>query len=160
MKIITIGVFGFSEAGFFQALQDAGVDTFCDVRQRRGVRGAEYAFVNSQRLQARLAEMGIRYVYCKDLAPTAVVRNEQHRADKMTGTAKRQRAQLSPAFVAAYQEQILNLFNAQTLRDELTLDAQVVAFFCVEREPTACHRSLIADRLAREWEAEVAHVVP
>jgi uncharacterized protein (DUF488 family) len=158
MKFVTIGVFGFSEEGFFQALRAAAVDTFCDVRQRRGVRGAEYAFVNSQRLQARLAEMDIRYLHCKVLAPTTAVRNQQHAADKNSKTAKRQRSQLSPTFIAAYQSEILNHFNPQTLLDALPADAQVVALFCVEREPAACHRSLIAEKLARELGVEVEHI--
>lgn len=160
MKLVTIGAFGFSEEGFFQALQKAGVDTFCDVRQRRGVRGAEYAFVNSQRLQARLAEMGIRYLHVKELAPTTAVRAQQHAADKASKTAKRQRSQLSPAFVTAYQSEILNPFNPQTLLDALPSDAQVVALFCVEREPAACHRSLIAEKLAQVWGVELRHILP
>ncbi|MFN2179799.1 MAG: hypothetical protein ACK2UV_09955, partial [Candidatus Promineifilaceae bacterium] len=56
--IVTIGVYGFDETTFFQALKDAGVDTFCDIRRRRGVRGSRYAFANSKRLQKRLAELG------------------------------------------------------------------------------------------------------
>ena len=56
MKFVTIGVYGSDEATFFEALQRAGVDTFCDIRWRRGVRGAKYAFANSARLQKRLAE--------------------------------------------------------------------------------------------------------
>lgn len=160
MKLVTIGAFGFSEEGFFQALQEAGVDTFCDVRQRRGVRGAEYAFVNSQRLQARLAEMGIRYLHVKELAPTTAVRTQQHVADKASKTAKRQRSQLSPAFVTAYQAEILNPFNPQTLLDAWPSDAQVVALFCVEREPAACHRSLIAEKLAQVWGVELRHILP
>jgi uncharacterized protein (DUF488 family) len=160
MKIVTIGVFGFAEEGFFQALRTAGVDTFCDVRQRRGVRGAEYAFVNSQRLQARLAEMDVRYLHVKELAPTTAVRAHQHAADKNSKTAKRQRKQLSPAFIASYQSEILNPFNPQTLLDALPADAQVVALFCVEREPAACHRSLIAEKLVQDLGVEVRHVVP
>ena len=65
IKIVTIGVYGFDEAGFFEALRKAEVDTFCDIRSRRGVRGATYAFANSMRLQARLASLGIRYIRCK-----------------------------------------------------------------------------------------------
>ena len=70
IKIVTIGVYGFDELGFFDALCKAGVDTFCDIRSRRGVRGATYAFANSKRLQARLSELGIQYIYRKDLGPT------------------------------------------------------------------------------------------
>ncbi|MDE0480996.1 MAG: DUF488 family protein [Candidatus Poribacteria bacterium] len=67
----------------------ADVDTFCDIRSRRGVRGATYAFANSKRLQARLAELGIRYIHRKDLGPTKAVREKQAAADKATKTAKR-----------------------------------------------------------------------
>ena len=31
---------------------------------------------------------------------------------------------------------------------------------CVERDPEACHRSLIADRLAKEYGVEVIHLRP
>lgn len=39
--IVTIGVYGFDEQSFFQALQDAQIDTLCDIRARRGVRGSD-----------------------------------------------------------------------------------------------------------------------
>ena len=82
IKIITIGVYGFDESSFFEALRKAAVDTFCDIRSRRGVRGRTYAFANSQRLQARLAELGIRYIYRKDLGPTKTVRENRQRQIK------------------------------------------------------------------------------
>ncbi len=55
-KIVTIGVYGFDRESFFQALLDAKVDTFCDIRLNRGLRGSTYAFVNSKSLQRRLQE--------------------------------------------------------------------------------------------------------
>ena len=160
VKIVTIGVFGFSEEAFFDALQAAQVDTFCDIRQRRGVRGAAYAFCNSQRLQSRLAELGIRYLHRKDLAPTTAVRQIQYEADKANKVAKRQRTTLGQAFIGAYQEEILANFEPQSLLDELETDAQVVALFCVEREPGACHRSLVAAKLQEELGLEVEDVLP
>jgi uncharacterized protein (DUF488 family) len=160
VKVTTVGVYGFSEESFFEALQAARVDTFCDVRQRRGVRGAAYAFANSQRLQKRLAELGIRYLHRKDLAPTPAVRQRQQDADKADKVAKRQRTGLSPAFVAAYHEEVLASFEPQSLSDDLPPDTTVVALFCVEREPTACHRSLLADKLARAWQIDVEHITP
>ncbi|MBE2198603.1 MAG: DUF488 domain-containing protein [Anaerolinea sp.] len=158
-EIVTIGVYGYDEAAFFAALQTARVDTFCDIRQRRGVRGREYAFVNSQRLQARLAELGIRYLHYKELAPTTAVRDRQKQEDKAQGIAKRTRSSLGAAFIAAYQEEVLRDFMPEALQAALPPDAQVVAFFCVERDPAACHRSLVADRLAREWGVGVVHLV-
>ena len=157
-KFVTIGLYGFDDASFFQALSAAQVDTFCDIRWRRGVRGSDYTFANSQRLQARLVEMGIRYLHRKDLAPTPAVRQRQNEADKASKTAKRQRAGLSPAFVDAYREEILAHFDPQSLLDDLPPDAQVVALFCVEREPAACHRSLVAEKLREVLGVIVKHI--
>jgi hypothetical protein len=68
-QIVTIGVYGFDKNSFFQALLDAKIDTFCDIRLRRGMRGSTYAFVNSASPQRRLSELGLRYLHIKDLAP-------------------------------------------------------------------------------------------
>ena len=160
IKIITIGVYGFDEASFFDALCKAKVDTFCDIRNRRGVRGATYAFANSKRLQARLAELGIRYIYRKDLGPTKAVREKQAAADKATKTAKRKRTALGEAFIDAYHTECLAAFEPQTLLDELESDAKVVALLCVETAPEACHRSLVADKLAKKFNLEVEDILP
>ena len=160
IKIVTIGVYGFDESSFFQALCDAAVDTFCDIRSRRGVRGATYAFANSMRLQARLAELGIRYTHRKDLGPTRAVREKQAAADKATKTAKRKRTALGEAFIEAYHTECLTAFEPQSLLDELESDAKVVALFCVETAPEACHRSLVADTLAKTFNLEVEDILP
>ncbi len=160
MKLVTIGVYGFDEESFFQALLAAGVDVFCDIRQRRGVRGAAYAFANSQRLQRRLAELGIRYLHRRDLAPTKAVRARQAEADQAQKVAKRQRTALGEAFVLAYRTEILAAFDPRSLLDEAGPDARVLALFCVEREPAACHRSLVADKLRWNLGLEVEHIRP
>lgn len=159
-KIVTIGVYGFDDAGFFEALRSAGVDVFCDIRSRRGVRGATYAFANSVRLQTRLAEMGIRYLHRKDLAPTQSVRDRQAEADRSSKTAKRKRVRLGEAFIAAYCAECLASFDPQSLLDDLGEGAQVAALFCVEREPEACHRSLLAEKLKNDLGLEVEHLLP
>ena len=160
LKIVTIGVYGFDEDSFFQALCKAKVDTFCDIRSRRGVRGSTYAFANSLRLQGRLAELGIRYLYRKDLAPTKTVRDRQVAADKATKTAKRKRTVLGEAFIAAYHTECLTAFDSDSLLEDLEENAQVVALFCVEKDPEACHRSLVADKLTRELKLEVEDILP
>lgn len=159
-KIVTIGAIGYTADAFFSALQEAGVDTFVDVRRRRAVRGAAYAFANSQRLQARLAELGIRYLHRLDLAPPTTVRQQQAAADAAAGVAKRKRAELSPTFVTLYRSEVLASFDPQSLHDDLPPDAAVIALMCVEREPAACHRSLLAERLREAWGVEVVHLVP
>ena len=85
MKIVTIGVYDSTEASFFAALKEADVDTFCDIRWRRGVRGSDYAYVNSTRLQRRLRELGIRYLHFRELAPQPALRERQAQEDKAQG---------------------------------------------------------------------------
>lgn len=159
-RIVTIGAIGYTADAFFRDLQEAQVDTFVDVRRRRAVRGAEYAFANSQRLQARLAELGIRYLHRPDLAPPDSARERQAAADKAAGIARRKRTELSPAFVDIYEREVLAHFDPQSLRDDLPPDAAVMALMCVEREPAACHRSLLAEQLRRAWGVDVIHLTP
>lgn len=158
--IVTIGAIGYTADTFFQALQDAGVDTFVDVRRRRAVRGREYAFANSERLQARLAELDIRYIHRIDLAPPAAAREQQAAADKAAGIARRKRTALGPAFVAAYERDVLAGFDPHAFMADLPPGAAVIALMCVEREPAACHRSLLAERLREALGVEVVHLVP
>ncbi|MFW6068458.1 MAG: DUF488 family protein [Chloroflexota bacterium] len=160
IKLVTIGVYGYDDERFFRDLQDANVDTFCDVRWRRGVRGAKYAFANSKRLQARLDELGIRYLHRRDLAPPPDVRKRQAEADKSSKTPRRQRTELGDAFKGAYREQVLADFDPQSLLDDLPPDARIVALFCVEGQPAACHRSLLAQTLHDQLDLEVEHLVP
>jgi uncharacterized protein (DUF488 family) len=160
MKIVTIGVYGFTEETFFAALGDAGVDTFCDLRWRRGVRGAEYAFANSARLQRRLAAMGVCYRHVRELAPNPALRQRQYAADQATGTAKRKRTVLSEAFVAGYREAYLASFDSRQFLEQLGAEAKTVALFCVEREAAACHRSLVAERLEHDLGTPVIHLKP
>ena len=155
LRLVTIGVYGFSEAAFFDALRVAGVDTLCDIRWRRGVRGAEYAFANSARLQARLGELGIRYLHRRELAPPPALRQRQAEADVAENTAKRKRFVLSDAFIAGYQQERLTNFDSRQFIEGLGVEPRVVALLCVEREPGACHRSLLAERLKQDLGATI-----
>jgi uncharacterized protein (DUF488 family) len=159
-EFVTIGAYGWEAERFFDALIAAGVDTFCDLRARRGVRGREYAFANSQRLQARLTGLGIQYLHRLDLAPSSETRSAQYAADKESHTSKRLRAGLSPQFIAAYHRERLATFDSAAFLADLGLDARVVALFCVEREPAACHRSLLADQLTHDLGVRVTHLTP
>ena len=159
-KIVTIGVYGFDESSFFEALREAEVDTFCDIRSRRGLRGATYAFANSQRLQDRLTALGIDYIHRKDLGPTKAVRDIQAEVDKATKTAKRKRAELDKVFIETYRSECLATFDPTSLLADFHPDTQVVALCCVEREPEACHRSLVAERLVQALNLEVENILP
>ena len=157
-QIITIGVYGFDEAGFFQALIDAKIDTFCDIRLRRGMRGSMYAFVNSKYLQQRLSELGIRYVHLKELAPTQAIRDMQKREDASRRVTKRLRTELSATFIQSYQLECLSAYDSQHFFQVIGPEARVIGLFCVEREPEACHRSLVAKKLTRDLNIPVQHI--
>ena len=148
MKFFTIGVYGSTEQEYFQKLIDNNIDTFCDIRQRRGVRGAKYAFVNSNRLQEKLKELNIKYAHFKELAPTTEIRELQKEADKKENVLKRDRNKLGKIFTIAYKNKILNNFDFDTFLEELeNVNASNVVLFCVEEKPEACHRSLVAEKL-------------
>jgi len=159
-EFFTIGVFGSTESAFFGALGSAGIDTFCDIRRRRGVRGSEYAFVNSTRLQAELTRRGIRYLHFLELAPPIEIRELQHAADEAAGIAKRKRTALSDAFKAAYREACLSGFDSAAFLTNIGPESRKVVLFCAEREPAACHRSLVAERLEQELGIKVTHLMP
>ena len=158
VMIVTIGAYGFDEEGFFRALKDAGVSTFCDIRTRRGMRGSTYAFANSARLQRRLGEMGIKYVHAKELAPGKEIRAVQEREDKRKRVAKRARTTLGEAFVEAYRSERLAGFDSARFLEGLGPEAGVVCLFCVEADPAACHRSLVAEKLAKDLGLRVEHI--
>src|SRR3712207_1451648 len=144
--MVTIGVYGFDGESFLQRLRHADVRLLLDVRQRRGVRGPEYAWANAQRLQAALADAGIEYRHRRDLAPTTELRQLQYREDARLGVGKRSRAELAPGYVDGYTREILDAADLGSVVDELPATG-AAALLCVERDPEACHRSLVAERL-------------
>lgn len=159
-RIITIGAYGFGAESFVRALRDAGVDLFIDIRARRGLRGSTYAFANASRLQSALSDAGIDYVHAKDLAPSQDVRDAQKAADANEGIGKRDRARLSEAFVSAYRKECLSGFDARQFVARYCDGAKRPALFCVEREPAACHRSLVAERLSEDLGVPIQDLKP
>jgi uncharacterized protein (DUF488 family) len=158
-RLATIGVYGWSLEEFLRALQGAGVTLLIDVRQRRGVRGPDYAWANSARLQAALAQAGIGYRHHKELAPTTELRQLQYAEDARLGVGKRSRVELAPEYRRRYTREILDFADLDALVEELPADS-LATLLCVERDPEACHRSIVAERLAREHGVAVAHLRP
>ena len=150
MKFFTIGVYGSTEQEYFQKLTDNNIDTFCDIRQRRGVRGAKYAFVNSNRLQQTLIELDIKYAHFIDLAPTSEIRELQKEVDAQEGILKKDRDKLGNVFTIAYKDRILSNFDFDFFFDKLDeVAASNIVLFCVEENPAACHRSIVSDKLEK-----------
>ena len=156
-RVVTIGVYGFSVDAFLEALRRADVNVLLDVRQRRGVRGSEYSWANAKRLQAALAEAGIAYEHRPELAPTTELRRLQYAEDDRKGVGKRSRTELAPAYVERYTREILDQADLGDVVAALPPEG-AGTLFCVERDAAACHRSLVAERLAKEHGVEVEHL--
>jgi len=93
-KIVTIGVYGTNESAFFSAITNAEVDTFCDIRLHRGMRGSKFSYVNSSYLQKKLKELNINYLHIKELAPSKRCQMKQKKDDEARGAEKRTRSSL------------------------------------------------------------------
>ncbi|MDR3286232.1 MAG: DUF488 domain-containing protein [Prevotellaceae bacterium] len=159
MKFYTIGVYGSTEQDFFNKLVENKIDTFCDIRQRRGVRGSEYSFVNSNRLQAKLAELDIKYGHVLELAPTTEIREKQKSEDLIKGEHKKDRNKLGEVFACEYKKQIVEKFDFDAFIDKLdAIGANKVVLFCVERKADACHRSVVAEELHKRYKYDIIHL--
>lgn len=159
VNIFTIGVYGLTKDDFFQKLINSNIDTFCDIRKRRFVRGAKYAFANRNKLEAQLGELDINYVHYKKLAPSDEVRKIQYENDKRQGISQRERINLCQAFIDAYKRENLTTFDHADFLNALGPHAKNVVLFCVEKESKTCHRSLVTEHLQNIWkDLKVVHL--
>ncbi|WP_219464979.1 DUF488 domain-containing protein [Nonomuraea rhizosphaerae] len=166
LRMVTIGVYGFDGESFLRRLARADVRLLLDVRQRRGVRGPEYAWANSRRLQTALAQARIAYEHHPELAPTTELRRLQYAEDARQGVGKRSRRELAAEYVRRYTTEILDpadltpIVSKPASNGTELLNGGIAALLCVERDPEACHRSLIAQRLTEQHHVTVEHLRP
>jgi uncharacterized protein (DUF488 family) len=158
-RLATIGVYGFTAETFIRALREADARLVLDVRERRGVRGSEYAWANSARLQAALVAERISYRHLRELAPTTELRRLQYREDARLGAGKRSRVELAAAYRARYVSEILDGVDLAGVIDALPAGGTSV-LLCVERDPEACRRSIIAQRIADRYGLSTTHILP
>lgn len=149
MTIDMTGVYGETEDSFFQKIIDKKITLFIDVRNRRGMRGSKYKFVNSIYLQNKLEGLGIKYIHLKGLAPTTQIRQIQKAHDQLNNEAKQKRTKLSNDFIEEYNKNILSEFDFDHLAKVIAEENAL--FFCVEAEDDSCHRSLIVEKLRKDF---------
>jgi uncharacterized protein (DUF488 family) len=159
MTFYTIGVYNKSEEEFFNSLIVNNIDTFCDIRQRRGVRGSKYSFVNSTRLQEKLSGLDIKYGHVIDLAPTQEIRELQKEDDHTKGILKSERQVLGDVFISEYRDRVLNKFNFELFFEKLDqAGAKKIVLFCVEESAQACHRSIVAKKLLNSYNYDIINL--
>jgi uncharacterized protein (DUF488 family) len=157
-RVLTIGIHGWDAESWVGALRAAGCDLVVDIRARRGIRGREYVFGNRARLETLLRDAGIGYLHLPELAPSQEMRAVQSAADTASRQPKRLRTVLDPAFAKAYEQGIAARVNWGDLVRRV--DGVTPALLCVERLPTACHRSIAASRLAASAGVRVEDLIP
>lgn len=159
INIFTIGVYNSTKESYFKKLIDNKIELFCDIRQRRGVRGSQYKYVNSKYLQDKLSKLNIDYLYIKELAPTNDIRQKQKDADKINGETKKQRTILGQIFSREYKNQILDNYDFNPFISKLKESGVTnIVFFCVEEHAEACHRSLVAKKIAEQLHAKIINL--
>ncbi|MFT3899666.1 MAG: DUF488 domain-containing protein [Gordonia sp. (in: high G+C Gram-positive bacteria)] len=159
LEVATIGVYGFTGESFLRCLADTQIKLVIDVRQRRGVRGPAYTWANSKRLQAALTDAGIGYAHHRELAPTTELRQLQYAEDDRQGVGKRSRRELAESYRLRYTTEVLDRADLSPVLTAARRSGPT-ALLCVERDAPACHRSLIAQRLADQHGIVVVNLGP
>jgi hypothetical protein len=72
---------------------------------------------------------------------------------------KRSRVELASSYRERYLAEILDRVDLGALLAGLPRE-RTSALLCVERDPEACHRSLIAERMAERFGVTVRHLRP
>lgn len=157
--IATVGVYQSSLDDFLETLGRYRVAVVVDVRQRRAVRGREYAWANARRLQAALKQAGIEYRHLKAMAPPTELRQLQYREDDRLKVGKRSRIELAEEYRRRYLREVLDRVDLGAILESLP-DEATSALLCVERDAPACHRSLIAVRLHAQYGVPIVNLVP
>ncbi|MFI8497546.1 hypothetical protein ACIGFK_03345 [Streptomyces sp. NPDC085524] len=126
--VATIGVYGFTADAFLEKLTRANVGLLLDLGQRRGVRGADYSWANSVRLQRALGAVGTGYRHMRGLAPTTELRHLQYREDDRQCVGKRSRIVLAREYAERYTREILDRFDLDAVVPELPRNSVTAPF--------------------------------
>jgi uncharacterized protein (DUF488 family) len=143
LKIFTIGYEATTVTDFLAALRQAGVTRVIDVRALPLSRRPGFS---KSPLRAALAKDGIDYVHLKALGTPADGRSAA-RAGRQDDLERIYAGQLELPEAIVQAEQMRELAAERPS-----------ALLCYERDPAACHRSLLLNAVARD--AEVKHLFP
>lgn len=140
-NLLTVGYEGATLPAFLATLRAAGVTTLLDVRELPLSRRQGFS---KRALAEALAEVGITYQHERELGSPKDIRN-QLRADG-------DYAQYFASFKTYLKLQ-------QPLLRELAASLQgSVALMCFERDPSTCHRSVVARHLEKLTGLTVRHL--
>ena len=139
MRIFTIGYEGATVAEFLAALQKAGVERVIDIR---AVPNSRRPGFSKTPLRNALAEAGIDYVHLRALGTPADGRTAA-RAGRKDELKRIYAGQLELPEAIAETGKMLDLSREKPS-----------ALLCYERDPAACHRTLLLEAAAPDAEVE------
>lgn len=139
MRIFTIGYEGATVGEFLSALQSAGVERVIDVR---AVPNSRRPGFSKTPLRNALAEAGIDYVHLRALGTPADGRAAA-RAGRKDELKRIYAGQLELPEAIAETGKMLDLSREKPS-----------ALLCYERDPAACHRTLLLETVAPDAEVE------
>jgi uncharacterized protein (DUF488 family) len=144
-SIYTIGYEGVTLETFVQTLKSAEIDILLDVR---AVPVSRKPGFSKNKLAARLAEDGIRYLGLRELGTPAEGRAaaRKGRIGEMQKIFKMQLKTEDAQRDLAEAESVVRSHNACLL--------------CFEHDPRSCHRLLVAETLAERTRQPVMHLKP
>ena len=139
MRIFTIGYEGATVAEFLAALQKAGVERVIDIR---AVPNSRRPGFSKTPLRNALAEAGIDYVHLRALGTPADGRAAA-RAGRKDELKRIYAGQLELPEAIAETGKMLDLSREKPS-----------ALLCYERDPAACHRTLLLEAVVPDAEVE------
>lgn len=141
MKLWTIGHSNHSIESFVGLLRQHQITALADVRSHPYSRRLPH--FNKAPLQANLAQAGIHYVFLgRELGA-----RPNDPGCYVEGKALYARIALTPLFLAGIQRL---LKGAETYR---------IALMCAEKDPIACHRTILVCRQLRPFNLDIVHIL-
>lgn len=145
MKLFTIGFTKKTAQQFFELLESNGVECLVDIRLRPG--GQLSGFAKKEDLKYFLRELiACDYRHVPELAPS----------DEILKTYRKNK---SWSRYAVSFENLMEQRNIPATLDESLFAEKVCCLLCSEATPEHCHRRLVAERLAGNWNnVEIIHL--
>ena len=138
--IYTVGYEGRDLQEFIALLKNAGIPTLVDTRLRAHSRKTGFS---KTALSATLASSGINYIHRKDLGTPPELMQVLKETGEYEMDEYARHLDMHHGIVEAAAEE----FGGKT-----------IALLCYEREANKCHRSVLAQRIAKITKAQVKHL--
>ncbi len=144
MEIYTIGFTQKSAETFFTLLAENQITLLADIRLRPG--GQLSGFSKGSDLAYFLDRLcGCAYQHMPLLAPTKDILDGYRKDGDWTRYERRFRL-------------LLDERRVPDALDKALFEANRACLLCSEATPEQCHRRLVAERLAKAWQAQVVHL--